>query len=276
MKTRIMASAAFACAIAAGTAHAQSAGDNIISAGWLHIITADSSKPMTTQVTQYPLTSLAVPAHFTSPGTGASVSNADTAALVLTHFFTDHLAVQSVAGVPPTFSLSGHGVIAPPGIAGALSSIDIGAAKSNPIVGSVRQWSPTVLLQYYFGAAQSRFRPFLSAGVSYTFFTDIQLNPNFESALNQNFGTVLAALALKPGATSVEAKASPSWQPVINAGFSYAFDKHWVANASVSYLPLKTTANIKIKAADGSVLASSDADIKINPIVTFVSIGYRF
>lgn len=276
MKMRIMASVACACTAATGAVHAQSAGDNIISTGWLHIAPRDSSKPLTTSVTQYPLTSLAVPANFTSPGTGVSVSNADTAGLVFTHFLTDHIAAQMVAGVPPKFSLTGKGVIAPPGVAGALTSIDIGAPQNNPIVASVREWSPALVMQYYFGAAQARLRPFLGLGVSYNFFTNIKLNPNFEAALNRNFGTVLAALAMKPGATSVEAKSSPSWQPVFNAGFSYAFDKHWVGSASVSYVPLKTTANIKIKAADGSVLSSSDADIKINPIVTFVSVGYRF
>lgn len=62
----------------------------------------------------------------------------------------------------------------------------------------------------------------------------------------------------------------------VHAGFSYAFDKHWAASASVSYLPLKTTANIKIKAQDGTVLSSSDAEIKLNPIVAFVSLGYKF
>lgn len=276
MKIRILMSVMTAFAISIGIAHAQQAGDNMVNFGWLHIAPQDSSSPMTTNVNQQFLTPLVVPASFTSPGTGASVSNGDTAALVFTHFFTDNIAAQMVTGIPPTFQLTGHGVIAPPGIAGALSSIDIGAPNNNPIVGSVRQWSPALVLQYYFGEAQSRLRPFLGVGVSYTFFTNIQLNPHFENELNQNFGSVLTTLSGRTGPTSVEASSSPSWEPVFNAGLSYAFNKHWFGSASVSYVPLKTTATIKIKAADGTVLSTSDANIKINPIVTYLSLGYRF
>jgi len=282
MTTRTYRSAACFCALGIGislastSATAQQAGDNVVNLGWFHIAPQDSSKPMTTSTNQEGITPTLVPASFTSPGSGAKVSNADTLGLVFTHFVTDNIAVQTVAGVPAKFKLTGEGVIAPPGLAGALTSIDLGAAQNNPIVQSVRQWSPALVFQYYFGQANSTWRPFLGVGVSYTFFTNVSLNPNFESALNQNFGSVLAFTSGHNGPTSVEAKSSASWQPVLNAGFSYAFTKHWVASASVSYIPLKTTANIKIKAQDGTVLASSDAEIKLNPIVTFVSLGYKF
>ncbi|VVE19044.1 membrane protein [Pandoraea horticolens] len=282
MTTRTYRFAARLCALGFGislastSAIAQQAGDNVVNLGWFHIAPQDSSKPMTTSVTQEGLTPALVPSNFTSPGSGAKVSNADTLGLVVTHFFTDNIALQTVAGVPAKFKLTGQGVIAPPSIAGALTSIDLGVAQNNPIVQSVRQWSPALVLQYYFGQANSSLRPFLGVGVSYTFFTNVSLNPNFEAALNQNFGSVLALTSGHNGPTSVEAKSSASWQPVFNAGLSYAFDKHWVASASVSYLPLKTTANIKIKAQDGTVLSSSDAEIKLNPIVTFVSLGYKF
>lgn len=282
MTTRINRSVARICALglgaslAATNAIAQQAGDNVVNLGWFHIAPQDSSKPMTTSVTQEGLTPALVPSSFTSPGSGAKVSNADTLGLVITHFVTDNIALQTVAGIPAKFKLTGQGVIAPPGLAGALTSIDLGASANNPIVQSVRQWSPALVLQYYFGQANSAWRPFLGIGVSYTFFTNVSLNPNFEAALNNNFGSVLSVTSGHTGATTVEAKSSASWQPVFNAGFSYAFDKHWVASASVSYVPLKTTANIKIKAADGTVLSSSDAEIKLNPIVTFVSLGYKF
>ncbi|VVE33060.1 membrane protein [Pandoraea morbifera] len=282
MTIRTYRSAACLCALGLGIslaspdASAQQAGDNVVNLGWFHIAPQDSSKPMTTSVTQEGITPGLVPSSFTSPGSGAKVSNADTLGLVVTHFFTDNIALQTVAGIPAKFKLTGQGVIAPPGLAGALTSIDLGAPQNNPIVQSVRQWSPALVLQYYFGQANSAWRPFLGIGVSYTFFTNVNLNPSFEAALNQNFGSVLAFTSGHNGPTSVEAKSSASWQPVFNAGFSYAFDKHWVASASVSYVPLKTTANIKIKAQDGTVLSSSDAEIKLNPIVTFVSLGYKF
>ncbi|GAB3630092.1 membrane protein [Pandoraea terrae] len=281
MTTRTLSSVARLCALGLCTftatgAFAQHAGDSVISTGWFHIAPQDSSKPMTTHVNQDFINPLIIPPSFTSPGSGAKVSNSDTLGLVFTHFLTDNIAMQTVAGVPAKFKLNGQGVIAPPGIAGALTSIDLGAPANNPIVQSVRQWSPALVFQYYFRDADASLRPFLGLGVSYTFFTDVKLNPNFEAQLNRNFGDVLASTSGHNGPTRVEAKSSSSWQPVLNAGVGYTFDKHWIATASVSYVPLKTTANIKIKAADGTVLSSSDAEIRLNPIVTFVSLGYKF
>ena len=110
------------------------------------------------------------------------------------------------------------------------------------------------ILQYYFGAANAKFRPFLGLGVSYNWFSDLQLNTNFIKQTQDNLGAVLAAGAGKPGTTSVEAKASSSWQPVFNAGLQYNMTEHFGLIASVTYIPLKTTSTVTIKAADGTVL----------------------
>ncbi len=83
----------------------------------------DSSTPLTATVAPTPInTPLRLPNSFTSPGTGLSTSSADTVGFVFSHFLTDHIAVSTVAGVPPTFKLYGHGTIKPPGPAGALGS----------------------------------------------------------------------------------------------------------------------------------------------------------
>lgn len=172
MTTRTYRAVARSCALGLGIsfittgAFAQQAGDNVINVGWFHIAPQQSSNPLTTNVTQEGLTSTLVPSSFTSPGTGVHVSNSNTLGIVFTHFLTDNIALQSVAGVPAKFKLNGQGVIAPPGIAGALTSIDIGAGANNPIVSSVRQWSPAAILQYYFGHADSAFRPFIGIGAS--------------------------------------------------------------------------------------------------------------
>lgn len=277
MKKTLLCVAAGAAAVAPLAAHAQSAGSNVVTLGWFHIMPQQSSTPMTTNVAPTPInTPLRLPPSFTSPGTGLHTSGADTVGLTVSHFLTDHIAVTSVAGVPPVFKVSGQGTIKPPGPAGALGTQNIGLASVNPIVKSVRQWSPAAILQYYFGAANAKFRPFLGLGVSYNWFSDLQLNTNFIKQTQDNLGAVLAAGAGKPGTTSVEAKASSSWQPVFNAGLQYNMTEHFGLIASVTYIPLKTTSTVTIKAADGTVLSESKSDLKADPIISYVGMTYKF
>ncbi|CAB3771585.1 hypothetical protein B7G54_35875 [Burkholderia puraquae] len=277
MKKTLLCAAAGAAVLAPLAAHAQSAGSNVVTLGWFHVMPQQSSTPMTTNVAPTPInTPLRLPPSFTSPGTGLRTSGADTVGLTISHFLTDHIAVTSVAGVPPVFKVSGQGTIRPPGPAGALGTQNIGLASVNPIVKSVRQWSPAMLLQYYFGAATAKFRPFLGLGVSYNWFSDLQLNTNFIKQTQDNLGAILAAGAGKPGTTSVEAKASSSWQPVFNAGLQYNMTEHFGLIASVTYIPLKTTSTVTIKAADGTVLSESKSDLKADPIISYVGMTYKF
>ncbi|SEK00069.1 OmpW/AlkL family protein [Paraburkholderia diazotrophica] len=276
-KLLVAASAAALVALATQNAYAQKAGDNLVTLGWFHVMPQDSSTPLTTHVAPVPInTPLRLPSSFTSPGTSLSTTNADTAGLVFSHFVTDHIAVTSVAGIPPKFEIYGHGTIQPPGPAGALGKQDIGDPAVNPIVKSVRQWSPALIFQYYFASATAKFRPFLGIGVSYNWFSDIQLNNNFVTSTQDNLGAILAAGAGKPGKTSVEAKASSSWAPVFNAGAMYNITDHWGVTASVTYIPLKTTSSVIIKAADGTELGVSKAELKADPIITYLAVSYKF
>ncbi|MDA0575422.1 OmpW/AlkL family protein [Burkholderia gladioli] len=277
MNKIILCAAALAAALGSGAANAQSAGSNVIGLGWFHVQPVQSSTPLTTNVAPTPInTPLRLPPTFDSPGTGLRTSTADTVGLTISHFLTDHIAVTSVAGVPPVFKVSGQGTIVPPGPAGALGTQNIGLGAVNPIVKSVRQWSPAVILQYYFAKADSKLRPFLGIGVSYNWFSDLQLSNNFIKQTQDNLGSILAAGAGKPGTTSVSAKASSSWQPVFNAGLTYALTDHWGLIASVTYIPLRTTSTVTIKAADGSTLAESKSELKANPIISYLAVSYKF
>ncbi|HTJ92426.1 MAG TPA: OmpW family outer membrane protein [Pararobbsia sp.] len=280
MNKHWMATASVCAALALGSvrpAFAQAAGDNVVSLGWFHVQTLDSSSNQTTTVPSSPIYSvLGLPTSFTSPGTSQTVSNANTLGLTIAHFLTDNIAVTTVAGVPPTFKLYGTGILQAPGPAGALGNVNLGSAANNPLVTSVREWSPALLLQYYLFDATSRFRPFAGLGVSYNWFSSIQLNQNFKNDLNTQLGATLAAGSGHPTPTSVYAQSSPSWQPVFNAGLTYNFNEHWSVVGSVSYIPLKTTTVITIKGADGAVLSQSKSELKVNPVISFVALGYKF
>jgi outer membrane protein len=238
LKQAMTGIAALACMTAA---HAQSAGSFYVSSGWLHLAPQSSSDPLKeTSVGGSPV-------NVTLPNTGASLDSADTLGLTAGYFVTDHIATEFVVGIPPKFNLDGSGAFSQYGK-----------------LGDAKQWSPTLLFKYYFMGPQSRFRPYLGVGVTYVKFTDAEItNSVFEQQVLH-------------GPTTVSTDSS--WEPVFNGGFTFAIDQHWFAGFSLSYIPLSTTAKLNTAASTpvGVINVQSQTKIKLNPIVSFVSIGYRF
>jgi len=226
--------AALSLAAFALPAAAQSAGSNIVSLGWFHIAPNESSE--TLQRT--------APTPFTFTGSSASVPDSDTVGVAFTHFFTDNAALTFDAGIPPTFKLQGGGTLAPLG--------QLGTAK---------QWSPALVAKWYFGSADSAFRPFIGAGVTYVWYSDVELSPLLQRTLTSG-GTASADL-------------SSSWAPVANIGASYNFDKNWSLSLSVSYIPLKTKADIT-GTTPGGTQVKANTTLTLDPLVTFLSVGYKF
>jgi outer membrane protein len=274
---KIHAAACAAITCLSSAAFGQSAGDNVVSFGWLHVAPIDSSTPLTTYVTPQPIdTPLRLPPSFTSQGTGLSTNNADTPGLIFNHYLTDHIAIATIAGVPPTFKNSAHGKIVPPGPSSAFGTVNLDDPANEPVVQSVRQWSLAQILQYYFGSPTAHFRPYVGIGVSYNFFRSIGLNPTFVTSVQNSLGSVLAAGAAKPGQTSVSAEASPSWAPMFNAGVQYNITDHWGVTASLTFIPLKTTSTVIIKAADGTVLGATKGVLTADPLISYLGVSYKF
>lgn len=55
MKTMLLCAAAGAAALSPLAAHAQSAGSNLVTLGWFHIMPQQSSTPLTTNVAPTPI-----------------------------------------------------------------------------------------------------------------------------------------------------------------------------------------------------------------------------
>jgi outer membrane protein len=229
-------------ALASGSAWAQSAGDWVVGAGWLHLAPQDSSKPLT----------LTAPVRSVMTGSGASVNDSDTLGLSAVYFIDSHWAVEGVLGIPPKFKLDGTGTL---GRVGEL--------------GEARQWSPTILGKYYFNEGTAAFRPFVGLGATYVWYSDIELTPGLQGALGSQ-------LRQRPLSTSTTAKLDSSFAPVLNAGVAYQIDKHWGVSFSISYIPLKTKAKLTTTTLTGLPVATSEARLKLNPIVTYLSATYRF
>ncbi|MEO6921331.1 MAG: OmpW family outer membrane protein [Collimonas sp.] len=219
----------------AAPAMAQQAGDNVVNFGWAHIGLNQSSEPLT------------LGGNFKVPGSGAHVSNADTAILQFTHFFTDNIAVTTDLGIPPKFKLSGEGTL------NGLGQL-----------GTATQWSPAVLAKYYFGDANSQFRPYVGAGAAYVWYSNIKLTSSLTNLLGGG----------DPNA-STSADLSSSFVPVANVGAAYNFDKNWSVNFSLSYVPLDTKADLTTRHSDGSVTHAT-TKITLNPLVSVLTVGYKF
>jgi outer membrane protein len=229
-------------ALASGSAMAQKAGDWQVGAGWFHLAPQDSSKPLT----------LTSPVNQQLAGSGANVSNSDTLGFNATYFVDSHWAVEGVFGIPPKFKLDGAGTLA-------------GVGE----LGQARQWSPTILGKYYFNEGQDKFRPFVGLGATYVWYNHVDLSSGLQNALSAQFRQA-------PGTTTTSGKLDSSFAPVFNVGAAYQFDPHWGVSFSVSYIPLKTKAKLTTSTASGAQLATSEASIKLDPIVPYLALTYKF
>ncbi len=222
-------------------AAAQSAGDTIVNVGWFHLYTDDSSQTlMRTSPAPGPIA-----------GSSASVGDADTLGIALTHFFTDNFALTADLGIPPKFHLDGGG---------SLSSLNE--------IGTARQWSPALIAKWYFGDKTSKLRPFVGLGATRVWYSDVQLSSSLQRAVTAPYNGGVSGTAT--------ADLSSSWAPVYNVGLTYNIDERWSLGFSVAYIPLDTDADITGRNAAGTVISRHKTNLTLDPYVTFLSLGYKF
>lgn len=111
-----------------------------------------------------------------------------------------------------------------------------------------KQLPPSLYAQYYFLDKNAKARPYVGAGINYT----------------QFFGTKSTVDSVK------NVKLKHSWGPVVNAGVDIGLTDHLYLNASMWYAKIKTKATFKLGVAPQSV------DVKLDPTVFFLGLGYRF
>jgi outer membrane protein len=204
---------ALACAaLFAGTAHADDgssiSGGGIHAGDWLVRLRAISILPQVS--TGGALNTLDV-----------NVNNATVPELDFTYMIRDDIGVELILGT------SRHQVTSSIG--------DLGGVGVLP---------PTLLLQYHFNHA-GQVRPYVGAGVNYTYFYNDKL---------------------KAGDTQVSIKRS-SFGPALQAGVDVQVTKTLFVNADVKKIWMRTSAS-----ADGVDLGS----LKINPWVLGIGVGMKF
>lgn len=159
-------------------------------------------------------------------GGEAAVDNAYVPELDITYFFTDHIAAELI-------------------LATAKHDVEARGSSLGPVVdlGDVWLLPPTLTAQYHF-MPEGKIRPYVGAGINYTFFYNE--DPGAVSTIDYDNGFGYA----------------------LQVGTDVAIDDHWAVNFDVKKLWLNTDVTV----AGGPVVA----DVDLDPWIFGVGVGYRF
>ena len=241
LRPRIAAAVLLSVALAAPGAALAGAGDLVVTVGWVRIYPRSSSGPLTLRQ----IGSMEVD----QPQAGTSVESlpANTLTLTLEWPLTEHLGAELVAGYPPTHLLRASGTI-----------------ESAGVLGEGQQWSPAFLLKYHFGGSGANLRPYVGAGVDYTFFRKTKVtNDAFRQA---SYG---------PDSTT-RVSVNPSWNPLVTAGLDWKLEGRWSVGASLTYAPLRARISTVADNTAIGVPLRVTTDIRNHTVVGGVYVGYRF
>src|SRR5690554_6291316 len=219
-----------AAALAAATpALAHEAGSIIVRAGAAHVAPDDSSSSIEV-------------GGGAVPGTKATVGSDTQLGLTFAYKLTDQIGVELLAATP--FS---HRV----GIGGVDAAL--GASGFDGKFAQVKHLPPTLTLQYYPMPSESRWQPYVGAGINYTTFFDEKLS-------RAQKANGFSSLSL-----------SDSWGLAAQAGMDYMINDHLMFNTAVWYIDIDTQATLR-----HNTLGKTKVDVDIDPWVFMVGLGYTF
>lgn len=181
-------------------------------------------------------------------GGDAKISNSFIPELDFTYFFDRHFAAELILGT------TRHKVST---VSSDLSAIGAGS-NANVDLGKVWLLPPTLTLQYHYPVG--KFNPYVGAGINYTIFYSADQGPVVKDIKYENKFAFAA-----------------------QAGFDIDISKKMFVNVDLKKLFLSTTATVDASnlTPAGSpqlspVLQNINADVKINPWLLGVGIGYKF
>lgn len=165
------------------------------------------------------------------PGSGLATSDTVVPELDITYFFNRNWAAELILGVTK-HSVTGTGVA-------ATNGLEVGKAWLLP---------PTLTFQYHF-TDFGAFKPYVGAGVNYTWFFS-------QSAA---------------GGTVTNSRLHNAAAPVVQVGFDYMIDKHWGWNVDLKKLWLRP--NWDGTLANGTPITGQ---VKLDPWLIGTGITYKF
>ncbi|MGE6739327.1 OmpW/AlkL family protein [Allorhizobium pseudoryzae] len=161
-------------------------------------------------------------------GSDLQYSNSVTPELDISYYFTDNIAAELILGTTSS-KISG---------AGSLAGVEVGKTWILP---------PTLTLQYHF-TDFGAFKPYVGAGINYTFFYNESEKAGFSNLkVDHHVGAAL------------------------QVGLDYMIDQHWGFNFDVKKLFLETDWS-----ATHSTLGPLSGKAKLDPWLVGAGVTYRF
>ena len=180
---------------------------------------------------------------YVPPGLNIHPNNVATLYVAYVRTLSTHFNLEFAFGYPPLTKTQGRG------------PATLGSVPYNGQVISTARWlSPSLVLNYVFGDANSRLRPYLGAGVNYTKFLSRQ--------------STAAGNAASGGPTSISLPSSVG--PTVTAGLTYELAEHWHLFASYSVAKVDS----KLTADTAGIIRTSNIHFWPNTLV--ISVGYSF
>jgi outer membrane protein len=180
---------------------------------------------------------------YVPPGLNIHANNVETLYVAYVRTLSTHFNLEFAFGYPPLTKTEGRG----PAMVGSVP-------YNGQVISTVRWFSPSLVLNYVFGDANSRLRPYLGVGVNYTKFLARQ--------------STATGNAASGGPTSISLPSSIG--PTATAGLTYELAEHWHLFASYSVAKVDS----KLTADTAGILRTSEVHFWPNTLV--VSAGYSF
>ena len=227
MRKTLFTASLLAAALAAPLAQAHQAGDIIVRAGAITVDPREDSGDINHAV----LGDVA--------GSKATLDSDTQLGLNFAYMVTDKVGIELLAATP--FS---HNV----GVKGMPAGFD----HLNGKLGSLKHLPPTLSVVYYPLDSKSAFKPYVGAGINYTWFFDDKLSSEAETA----------------GFRGLDMK--DSWGLAAQVGMDYMLTDNIMLNAQVRYIDIETTGTTY------SGTTKVKVDVDVDPFVYMVGLGYKF
>ncbi|MDT0140597.1 OmpW family outer membrane protein [Acidovorax sp. PRC11] len=172
------------------------------------------------------------------PGTTVDVHSASALTGGINYMVTDNWAIDVPVGLPFKHKFYGDGAISGVG--------QVGETKVIPA---------TVFAQYRFGEANATFRPYVGLGVTYAKF--------FKERTTAPLNGLTGGTPANPTTASIDDK----WGITPQIGFVWNINEKWFVDAAYYKSFLKTKTHLS---------SGQSIDIRLNPNVFAVGVGYRF
>ena len=174
-------------------------------------------------------------------GGDVAISTAFVPELDFTYFFTENWSAELILGTTKHDVNTTASNLTAVGLA---SSVDVD-------LGSVWLLPPTLTAQYHF--TTEGFRPYLGAGINYTFFYNVDAGNTIRDVDYDN-----------------------SFGFAFQGGFDYDLNDKWFLNLDAKYILLSSDVTVDASNLVGEGSLSIPADVDINPFVIGFGVGMRF